>query len=390
MKFLSIFLICFSLYANANLDCEQLENSPGCDGSILAIPQIKDLLNIAVVVRADNANCIGATAVASNINALKTTLIQASFSPREYAKTLLKPEETEKLKDIWSGYFRYWGYQSFYNYSKFSEFWDAYNHAQTPLVKFYEQKGFKTLEAAYFATSILNEILKYSVASYPDMNNLPDITQEQKALSDKNISYDGILAILYSKNFTLKQIDEILKTALVLNKSVDIISQILKLGAQINVGDESALFFALGSYENMKFLIQNGADVNYKNAFGKSILFYAVELNNIDMIRLLIQNGANVNEKIIDENTKSAILNVGESLPFYINLCALEHTNKSVLMDAAAYSTPEILDILIQNGANLNDIDDIGFSVLDYAKKYKNDENVKFLQNLGVKSNIYE
>ena len=68
--------------------------------------------------------------------------------------------------------------------------------------------------------------------------------------------------------------------------------------------------------------------------------------------------------------------------------CGLEHTNRSVFMHAAAHATPEILKLLIDNGADINATDDAGFNALDYAIKDKNEKNIKFLEELGLKPNF--
>ncbi|MEH1010730.1 ankyrin repeat domain-containing protein [Campylobacter concisus] len=47
-------------------------------------------------------------------------------------------------------------------------------------------------------------------------------------------------------------------------------------------------------------------------------------------------------------------------------------------MHAAAHATPEILKLLIDNGADMNATDDAGFNALDYAIKDKNEKNIKF------------
>ncbi|MCR4941460.1 MAG: ankyrin repeat domain-containing protein [Campylobacter sp.] len=404
MKKLIAFLITSTLMFASQETCQMLANraffntQPSeideqifyCEGSILNFEKVKTLLEVAKVVRGENVNCVGYPQVAKNENSLKWLILQASFAPEIYAKGLAKPQIAEDLKDGWNGYFRYWAYQSFYNFAKFNEFWQAYNQAQNPLVKFYEDKGYDTQSAAYYATNVLNEFLKFAVGEFKNLSKKLDISREQKQLSDKNLSYDAILALLYSKQYSQAQLNEILKTLLLLNKGTNVISEILKMGAQIDIGDESALFFALGSKENVKFLLQNGADVNYKNAFGKSAIFYASELKDSELIKILLENGANANDKIIDENTKNVFSSLGRSLPFYVQLCALEHTNRSVFMNAAAYSNHEILEILLANGAVLDDVDDLGFNALDYAKKTKNEENIIFLQNLGLKSNIFE
>lgn len=162
----------------------------------------------------------------------------------------------------------------------------------------------------------------------------------------------------------------------------------IRFGARIDEGYESAIFYALESYENTNFLIQNGANVNQANAFGKTPLFYAIEFNRLDIIKLLLDNGANVNQKYINNNEKLALsANIGSNTPYFITFCALEHTSKNVLMHAAAYGNVEILKLLISKGANFNAVDDLGFNALDFALSAGKKENADYLKSLGLKAN---
>lgn len=135
-------------------------------------------------------------------------------------------------------------------------------------------------------------------------------------------------------------------------------------------------------------MLSQGADVNYANSFGKTPLFYAAEFNQKPMVELLINNGANVNAVYINKNEKLALSgNVGESTPYYITLCALEHTSKSVLMHAASYADTDILKLLVAKGADFKKVDDLGFNALDFALAAKKESNAAYLRSLGLKEN---
>ncbi|EAL7302802.1 ankyrin repeat domain-containing protein, partial [Campylobacter jejuni] len=134
-----------------------------------------------------------------------------------------------------------------------------------------------------------------------------------------------------------------------------ILELLIRFGARIDEGYESAIFYALESYENTNFLIQNGA---------------------------------NVNQKYINNNEKLALsANIGSNTPYFITFCALEHTSKNVLMHAAAYGNVEILKLLISKGANFNTVDDLGFNALDFALSAGKKENADYLKSLGLKAN---
>lgn len=170
-------------------------------------------------------------------------------------------------------------------------------------------------------------------------------------------------------------------------RNTTIIQTLLDFGAKLDEGYESAIFYALENYQNTKFLIEQGANVNQSNAFGKTPLFYAIEFQKKDIIELLLNNKADVNHKYINNNEKLALsANIESNTPYFITFCALEHTSKNVLMHAAAYGNTEILKLLVQKGVKLFEKDDLGFNALDFALAAKKEENAKYLKSLGLKS----
>lgn len=67
---------------------------------------------------------------------------------------------------------------------------------------------------------------------------------------------------------------------------------------------ESLLNFATkeGNYEISKYLIEKGADVNYKNDKDKSTpLLNCISNNNVELLKLLIENKVNLNSETLDE-----------------------------------------------------------------------------------------
>ncbi|XP_044738962.1 uncharacterized protein LOC123300452 [Chrysoperla carnea] len=63
---------------------------------------------------------------------------------------------------------------------------------------------------------------------------------------------------------------------------------------------QTPLFYALHNVSNVKFLIENGADVNHRDNENKTPLYLAIDYENLDCVRILVNNGANVNDKIND------------------------------------------------------------------------------------------
>ena len=68
----------------------------------------------------------------------------------------------------------------------------------------------------------------------------------------QKLSFDELANLLYSKNFSTAELTNLLNIALLNEKSSDIIKEIIRRGADVNLGDETPLFFALKNIENVK------------------------------------------------------------------------------------------------------------------------------------------
>lgn len=157
-------------------------------------------------------------------------------------------------------------------------------------------------------------------------------------------------------------IHEKLKVAVV-QQNLDKVQKYLSQGADVNYinkqfPDDPALIQAMQynydedglkcepNIEIIKFLIENGADVNGKNYTDSSPLHYAVALKNkgTEIIKLLIDKGANVNAKNSYGDTP---------------------------LHRAVFRSLENTKILIENGADINAKNNNGKTLLDIAKDYK-------------------
>lgn len=116
-----------------------------------------------------------------------------------------------------------------------------------------------------------------------------------------------------------------------------------------------------GHYNVVKYLIDNGANVNSKTAEGDNVIVKALwNYGEIDIVKLLLEKGADINS--IRSNDKKSILTV-----------AIENCNQTV----AKY--------LLTKGADVNLPNTTKSSGLFYARKYKLEEIVKILKEKGAR-----
>ena len=59
----------------------------------------------------------------------------------------------------------------------------------------------------------------------------------------------------------------------------------------------------LGQKKSVKYLVKSGADVNAKDANGKSVLMWAGQNGDLKIVKTLIDNGANVHAVDVDGKT---------------------------------------------------------------------------------------
>ncbi len=371
------------LNESSNLDYLNITSS--CKESLKNQDFTKKLYAISNEIRGSNSSCNG-VAYLPKLQQFDFLLLKIAIDPIAYQKTLDTPENLEKKYDILKSYFRYWAYQSIGNFRLYKAFWKEYNNAIEPLEKYFESNfNFDKGSNIYYTSNALNEFLNWAVG---ETKIYKDISPLAKIMSNKNYSVSYIQDFIFSNNPSQDDLTIALQAALLNQREKEILKLLIRFGARIDEGYESAIFYALENYENTNFLIQNGANVNQANAFGKTPLFYAIEFNRLDIIKLLLDNGANVNQKYINNNEKLALsANIGSNTPYFITFCALEHTSKNVLMHAAAYGNVEILKLLISKGANFNAVDDLGFNTLDFALAAGKKENADYLKSLGLKAN---
>ena len=150
------------------------------------------------------------------------------------------------------------------------------------------------------------------------------------------------------------------------NSNQEVVEFLLKLnGISANVttnNNETPLMYACcdgGRLDNIKFLIQNGADIQTRSSNGSTILHFASRNSNQEVVEFLLK----LNE---------------------ISVNARDNRNRTPLMYACYDGVClDNIKMLIQNGADIQASDSNGSTVLHFASSNSNQEVVEFLLKLN-------
>ena len=158
---------------------------------------------------------------------------------------------------------------------------------------------------------------------------------------------------------------------------------LLDHGADANIASadgNSPLHTAVskGVFDITKLLVEKGSYVNLQNKEGRTPLFLSVKNKHEQLIKLLIENEADVRIGYKENSTERFYLvrgkNRGRAAWHYI---AGEQVNE-----------PEIINLLVKSGANVNAQDAEGFTPLHMAAIHGNLKIVKKLVDLDADVNI--
>lgn len=192
-----------------------------------------------------------------------------------------------------------------------------------------------------------------------------------------------------------------LTKALAENKPLSEIQALIRNGANVNQADEQSGVYPLMLVKDTAIfseLIKAGADINAKTEY-TSVFQQVCADGTLEMVQYLVKSGADVNELIGAENMKetpliSALRNKDPRVvEFLIQSGADVKTeipsifgNDSALKSAIILDAkPEIIELLIKNGANIHQQDKYSDSLYeDIVRKSSYPEVISIFQKAGL------
>jgi len=326
------------------------------------------------------------------------TLAEAGFSPRMLVQdrvpfrthidwnSFKDAEGSDNDKQV-IRYFKQWSERSLFNLALYSKFTSEFDRVLPTLAKHYEVSfGMPKRDAQIAARSALMLVVQRAAGGFPQ-RELKEESILIQAVRDSRSEYKDIRRKLNDAegNPNLYSEDEIynaLIVALSNNRSLKIVSALAEALSpetlrHLGEAKEPLLSFAIGSQQNLEYLLSKKVPVNAANGFGKSALFYAIAASKHQAVEVLLGSGADVNHAY-----KSAKeLRPDDDKCVYPGL---SHTRRTPLMHAAQHSDIQMIAMLLKAGARLEAIDDLGYNALDYAALRTNKDNKTYLKSLGL------
>lgn len=205
-----------------------------------------------------------------------------------------KNNEIKKIKND----FRVWAFSDYFEYRQYEKYKTEVKKALPQLINHF-QKNFSLSkqEAEVYSNSVMDYFampIFYSRVNPNDYSvDINFISPLADYMENDIVSFAKIKELV--KNSSNTDIEQALRAAFLTKKEPKIIDFLLDNFEYSAEGDKSLLFFALDYPQYIKVLLDKGADINYKNSYGETPLFYAIKSNNYEFVKLLLENGADVN-----------------------------------------------------------------------------------------------
>ncbi len=172
-------------------------------------------------------------------------------------------------------------------------------------------------------------------------------------------------------------------------------------GADVNAKNRlgsTPLHWAVSDLEKVKLLLDRGAAIDAKSDDGKTPLYLAASQRNSDaVLRLLLEKGADVNLATLNGRTPLMAAAGGGQVPAIkllvekkANVKIASGTGSTALMDAVASKNAGAVRLLIENGADVNARTKRRQSSLGAAAMAGNEEIVRLLLDHGAQVNVQD
>jgi len=245
----------------------------------------------------------------------------------------------------------------------------------------------------YAVVHAKKDIVRLLVAEGADVNLMPKNNYSLLRLAVWNKDIDTV-KLLVDKGLKadVKDIDGLTAFRVAaLQGSRDIVEFFLSKGAQIPAFHLAA---CMGDVSQVKTFVEQKADINIKDEFGWTPLYWATSLGQTEVAKFLVSKGADVNAKDSSNRTPlhQAVVTGNEKLAelFIANSADINAKNnygQTPLYTAVIMGQTSLVELLFKKGADLQSSTTRGQTLLSLGISRGNIEIVELLINNGADIN---
>ena len=337
-----------------------------CKESLAQLAFLRELRTLAETIRGggEPGVCTG-TIVYAQWRYYHFRLLEAGFAPRKIFRHAWPRESTPT-----AAYFERWSYDNPNNLRLYRAYMQEVANVTPILAAHYVRTfGLRHDEAEELARGAIDIFTDWAAGSSPDT------PENQRVVEIARIVRERVQLPKWVETADVAEARIALNIALLLDLPATQVVLLIERTGGLDYGAEASVSLAMGSSENVRLLLDRGADVNHQSALGKTPVFYAIERNDRKMVETLLARGAEVNHRY-----RAAPEDGGIDCDYN-----LEHPARTPLMHAAQHADVAMLELLLKAGAQLKDVDGKGFSALGYALAAGKEANSAYLRAKGMR-----
>jgi len=185
------------------------------------------------------------------------------------------------------------------------------------------------------------------------------------------------------------------------------LQSILEHSTTINMNEMFLLAMEVSNLETVKFLLNNGADINYKNSFGNALSRAASNDSNLKKIQYILNSNSSLNQGLGDNSPiyTSAQTRQIKLINFWlehgININLQKSNGRTPIFDVCRNrkniyagitydDTLKLLKFMVSKGANPNHIDKRGVTTLHLISEEGDLEQLKYIHSFFKDINIQD
>ncbi|MEL7486012.1 MAG: ankyrin repeat domain-containing protein [Pseudomonadota bacterium] len=265
----------------------------------------------------------------------------------------------------------YWSLQGAFNRRAYAVLDEQSERAASELIDYYvSQFPIAIEDASRLAVGVIEKLRGDSSARgdyYFSWRNAPEAL-ERIYHGDADAADFIALARAGNEDDT-GALDDALRLAANAGASNGILTALLADGAAVDSGNESALMGAVDLDRTRRFLLARDADPNRPNFFGKTPIMMAAHMNALLAVRDLLAAGAAANETTFADLADGERRNGRDPRDGRACEYKIHFKERTALMYAAENASLDVIEVLLDAGADARAEDSGGRGVFDYLSR---------------------